>query len=373
MLCKVRCGQLFELALRLFEEAQSELEKLSAAYLAEHRRLQRPAGATEFFGQEAERSKQAWDDATKALVDFQQAHQLVSLPDQEITLNSEIREAQDDLFTADSSLHELDAQLAEASTRMKDMPSREITEEKASPNQQSVQQLNSMVVELENKRTDLAMNYKPTDRSIRDLDQQIATAKAALQKAETVPAHEQTTNVDPAWQQVHTNYVQNQITRRATAEQRAKLSSRLQSLQQDLATLQGVTVQFNNLQSHADEMKANYELYAEKRDQAQSEDAMDAHKLLNVAVAEEPTFSSVQDSPKVALNIILGTFTALFLGLSAVYFAELGRHTIATPRELDALSRYPVLATLPLLPASNSLVGQKDLALTDGIFRDSGY
>src|SRR5579863_11421 len=115
------------------EEAQSELEKLSAAYLAEHRRLQRPAGATEFFGQEAERSKQAWDDATKALVDFQQAHQLVSLPDQEITLNSEIREAQDDLFTADSSLHELDAQLAEASTRMKDMPSREITEEKASP------------------------------------------------------------------------------------------------------------------------------------------------------------------------------------------------------------------------------------------------
>src|SRR5262249_11156006 len=45
------------------ERAHSELERLSTAYLAEHRRLQRPVGASDFFKAEAERIRKEWDDA----------------------------------------------------------------------------------------------------------------------------------------------------------------------------------------------------------------------------------------------------------------------------------------------------------------------
>jgi hypothetical protein len=127
------------------------------------------------------------------------------------------------------------------------------------------------------------------------------------------------------------------------------VAAQLGELRGELAALQGLTVQFNNLDARANQLKESYQLYAQKRDQAQIEDAMDEQKLMNIAVAQHPTLSYVVTRPKPLLNALLGAVTALFLGLSAVYFAETGRTTIATPRELDAVSRYPLLATVPLL------------------------
>jgi uncharacterized protein involved in exopolysaccharide biosynthesis len=329
------------------EAAKDVLERLSASYLAELRRLQRPTGASEFFASEAERSRQAWDDATKELVDFQEQHQVVSLPDQETTLNTQITEDGEDLFATDSALRELDAQLAASSRKLDSMPSRQVSQQTVLPNQGLTEQLGTLIVQMENKRTDLATNYKPTDRLVQDLDRQIETAKAALNQAQAAPSKEETTDVDPAWQQLHTNYVQNEIARHATAEHEARLASRLSDLKEQLASLETVTAQFNNLQTRAEELKENYQLYAQKRDQGQIEDAMDEHKLLNVAVAQQPTVSYEAERPKPLIYGALGFVTAMFLGLCAVYFAETSRSTIATPRELDVASRYPVLATVP--------------------------
>jgi uncharacterized protein involved in exopolysaccharide biosynthesis len=335
------------------DKAREYLYGLAAAYLAKHRELQRPAGASEFFASEAERARKAWDDGTERLIAFQQEHQLLSLSDREIAIDEQISEDQGDLFTNDSTLKELDVQIAEGSHRMREMPSREVTQQRSSPNQSSVEQLQTLVVNLENKRTALLTNYKENDRYVRELDQQLATVKAALDEAKTSPTREETSDVDPAWQQVHTNYVQNQITRQALTARQAVLQVRVNNLKQELAGLQALSVQFNNLQSQADELKDNYQLYAQKRDQTQIEDAMDEHKLLNVAIAQEPTVSYTPMRPKPITNAVLGTVTAFFLGICVVYFAEVGRNTVATPRELEAVSQYPVLATVPRVEALN--------------------
>jgi uncharacterized protein involved in exopolysaccharide biosynthesis len=175
---------------------------------------------------------------------------------------------------------------------------------------------------LENNRTARLANYSPSDRIVRELDQEIATAKAALNDAKLVPSREETTDVDTAWQQVHMSYVQNQIARKSLSERRAAVQARLNERTQQLARLQDLTVQFNNLQATADELKGNYQLYSEKRDQAQIEDAMDEQELLNVAIAQQPTLSHLPVRPRPFVNAVLGFVTALFLGLCAVYFVE---------------------------------------------------
>jgi uncharacterized protein involved in exopolysaccharide biosynthesis len=279
---------------------------------------------------------------------------LLSLPDREAEINDQISHDEEDLLTTDTALRELDAKLSESDRKLRDLPPRQTTEDKVVPNLQSVEELNTLLVKLKNNRTLLLTKYPPTDRLVQEVDEQIATTSAALQDATRIASHEKSTNVDPAWQQVHTNYVQAEIARRATAEHRAKVSSQMADLRQQLVGLQAYTVQFNNLQAKADELKANYQLYVEKRDQAQMEDAMDEQNLTNVAVAEQPTVSYVPERPRVLANMLLGTVTALFLGFCAVYFADTSRGTIATPRELDQVSRYPVLATLPRTAALDS-------------------
>lgn len=351
------------------EAAQQDLERLSAAYLAKHRRLQRPEGTSSFFTAEAERSRKAWDDAAQKLVDFQRENQLLSLPGRSSTLNEQITKNEADILKLDAILHEMDGQLAEGTKQLAGVPMRQTTQEKAMPNQESIQQMNKLLVDLQNKRTGLLTNYKANDRFVTELDEQIATTKAALQDATSSTSHERTTDVDPAWQQVHTNYVQTKIARHATELHRASLVSQVNTLKQQLTGSESKTVEYNNLESRANELKANYELYAQKRDQAQMEDAMDEHKLLNIAVAQQATISYAPVKPKRLLTLALGSLTALFAGFCLVYFAEAGRSTVATPRELDSLSRYPVLATVPYLPfleaASTEAIRAVDRSLAE--------
>ena len=179
-------------------------------------------------------------------------------------------------------------------------------------------------------------------------------------------SHEKSTDVDPAWQQVRTSHAQTQILKRGAIEHRTKIQAQNEKLHRDLNALQGYTIEFDNLQEKANELRANYQLYAEKRDQAHMEDAMDERNLANVAVVQKPTMSFIQERPKVLLNLILGCITAVFLGISAAYFADLGRGTVATPRELEQVSRYPVLATVPLFPTLKLAAQGTDLRISDG-------
>jgi uncharacterized protein involved in exopolysaccharide biosynthesis len=327
--------------------AKSELEGLSAAYLAVHRRLQRPNGASGFFALEAERIRKDWDAASQKLVHFQREHQVLSLSNREAELQTQITEHERDLLATDAMLLETGAKLSASSRRLRELPMRQTTEEKVLPNPESLGHLNTLLVELENKRSGLLTNYKSDDRSVRELDQQIATTSAALGDATRMTSHEETTDVDPAWQQLHKDYEQTEISRQQVTTHRASAASELNQLRQELANLQGLTVQFNNLETQASRLKGNYELYAQKRDQAQIEDAMDEQKLMNVAVAEEPTLSYEVMRPRGLTNVLLGGVTSIFLGFCALYFTEIFRNTIATPRELDGFSQHPVLATVP--------------------------
>jgi capsular polysaccharide biosynthesis protein len=92
----------------------------------------------------------------------------------------------------------------------------------------------------------------------------------------------------------------------------------------------------------------NYQLYAQKRDEAQMADAMNEDRLLNIAVAQYPTFSMTPFRPKPLVNVVLGALTGMFLASFLAFFAEMGRSTIATPYEADRLLQYPLLATIPL-------------------------
>jgi len=331
------------------QQARNSLQRLCQTYLAQHRRMQRPGGASAFFASEAERYQKAWDQASRDLVDFQQRHQLYSLAQRETDLEEKLTKGESDLLASDAGLKELDARLEESTRRQRTMATRQTTQDRTGPNLQSVQQLTTLIVELENKRTILLTNYKPEDRFVRELDRQIASTRAALNEAAVSKPLEVTTDVDPAWQQVRTEFAQGKISRRAQAGRRRAIAGQLVRLKRDLGKMQDLDVQYNNLEEQVKERRENHELYAQKRDQSQIADAMDDRGLMNVVVAQQPTLSYLPAGPKRLTNGVLGMVTALFLGLCAVYLAEAGRNTIATPHELESASRYPVLATLPIM------------------------
>jgi uncharacterized protein involved in exopolysaccharide biosynthesis len=255
---------------------------------------------------------------------------------------------QTQIRTLDTNISEMSARIQESSGTLSGVAERQLTLEKKVPSLQTVEQLTDLVVTMENQRVSLLNEYKPDDRLVKEIDQQIRQTRAELDAATGRTAQEQSTDVNPIWQQVRLRNLQDKISLQALIQQKTAVAAQLAQSDARLKQVQAMTVQFNLLKSKADGLKESYQLYAQKQEQAQIEDAMDARQLLNVTVAERPTLSYVQTQPRPVRTLALGFVTSLFLSFSLVYIAELARSTVVSPSEIVSVSKYPVLGSVAL-------------------------
>jgi uncharacterized protein involved in exopolysaccharide biosynthesis len=334
------------------KEAEATLERFSSAYLAERRRLSRPAGTADFYAYEAKMYEDAWHRANADLVAFQQGHDLVSVQDSQQALGKEIADYEDRVHENEANLAAMEERLSHAKEAETAVSERQQTQIHTILNQASTEQMRTLLVQLQNRRTELLTRYNATDPLVVEINREIAETTASLSEARIQKGTEDTTDINPAWQQLENTVVQSQVEQRALLGRQQSLQHSIAGLRDHLSQLQSLDVTFNTLQEEADQARSNFELFSQKRDQAQIEDAMDERQLINIAVVQMPTLPFRPITPKTLQNLALGCFTALFLALGAVYFAESTRATFATARELERSSSYPVLATAYLLPSS---------------------
>lgn len=330
------------------EEATQTLEQLSNAYLSHRRLLSRPNGTSTFFNDQAARYRAIWQKANNDMTEFQKEHQVISVPDKEQMLSKTIAGEEEDLRGNQAELSEMEGRLHASASAQNEVPQRHQTTSRVVSGQAATEQLRALLVQLENKRAELLTRFQPTDRLVTEVDKQIGNTSTSLNAMLSQRGIEDSTDVNPAWQQVQSSLVENRIERNALKAKSTALNQNIADLRAQLKELESLEVPFNALQESVDQARSNFELYSEKRDQAQIEDAMDEHKIINVGIAESPTSTFHPSSPRPVFNAAVGLMSALFLAAGAIYLAEMTRDTFATPHELSSFSRFPVLATVPL-------------------------
>ncbi|MGA2728580.1 MAG: hypothetical protein ABSE96_12270 [Terracidiphilus sp.] len=330
------------------EEATGTLARLSNAYLSHRKLLSRPNGTFTFFNEEANRYRDIWEKANNQMTDFQKEHQVVSVPQKEEMLSKTIAADEEDLRGNQAEISEMDGRLHASAVAENEVPKRHQTVSRVVSGQTSTEQLRALLVQLQNKRAELLTRFQPTDRLVAEVDKQIGNTAASLNALMAQRGVEDTTDVNPAWQQVQSSQVENRIEKNALSAKSAKLSENIADLRGQLKDLESLEVPFNALEEAVDQARSNFELFSEKRDQAQIEDAMDERKIINVGIAESPTSTYHPSSPRPVFNAAIGLLSAMFLAAGAVYMAEMARNTFATPHELESFSQFPVLATVPV-------------------------
>jgi polysaccharide biosynthesis protein PslE len=333
------------------QEATQVLSALSKAYLARHEQLRRPIGTSTFFEEQARHYEDQWNMAVRRLVEFQQANHLVSVPDVEESIQRSLLADQEAFRNNELKLRESDAGIRQANDLMSSLPQRQQTQQRVVPSEQLLEQLKVSVVGLQNRRTELLNRYKPEDRLVTEVDQQIADTQRAINDQSARQNVENTSDVNPAWQQLKTSLIEEQVQRGALLGARSEIQRNVDDLKSQLSHSQDLELAFDQLRSQAEEAQSNYKAFTDKRDLARVEDAMDESKLLNVVLMENPTFSQSPSRPKPMLDIVLGIPTALLLATAAVYFAEMGRKSIAESWELGVISEHQVLASIAFDPA----------------------
>jgi uncharacterized protein involved in exopolysaccharide biosynthesis len=328
------------------QQSASVLRTLADLYLERHLHVHHIPGTEEFFKSQAVEYERQLKDAELSLAHFEAKNNIVSLPLQKEMGLRRIVDVETDFQSTIVGVLETTQRIEKIKQQLQTLDTRIPTQRKLLPYQYSIERMNTMLVELRHKRTQLLSRFQPDDRLVKEVNQQIADTEVALDKVGLEQSVEQTSDVNPLRQSLELELARAQTELTAKQSREGSLSKQLQGHRAKLFDLESTTVRHGELEQLVKELKENYQLLAKKRDESLVTAALDKQKISNVSIAETPSISSLPSGPNRKLNLLLGLFLAAFLGVGSGLGAEFLRDTVHTSRHVEVVNKYPILATV---------------------------
>ena len=326
-------------------EAEKQLGALLDAYFEARAGHGRAVGAAEFFEKQAQDVDTELTRDRQALTDFEVAHDLANLDDQKKLQVQRIAAIEDRLSEADATLAREQSMTAAQRRQLSVTPSRSTTVQRTLTNQYSQEHLETLLVDLQNRRTELSKRYPASDRQIVEVNDKIATTQKAIAEVKNHPADETATDVNPVWQQLQTSVATSSGEVSGISAQRAELQRQRAEANARLHELQQATGTYDALQRKLAQTQADYTLYAQKRDEARISQALDREKMFDVALIERPTASQEPVKPKPLLYLSIGFVLALLVGVALALYTDTSAEQVYTPAQLDAFTGTRTIAT----------------------------
>ena len=356
------------------ELAQHVLGELERFYLEKHVQLSRPAGTFQFFNGEATNYGKQLSQAEKQLADFRTQNQFVALDKEKGALDDNLHGLETTSLNEEAQLRSLTSQVAELTVRLKRSQERITTNITSTPNQQGAQQLVGAITELRNRKITLLERFKPNDRLVQEIDEQIRNTEDSLSDLRSHDATATSTDNNPTVLNLRQQLESLDIQRAGVAESLRIHHLQQASYQERLDHLQQITPENDALERQVTEMRGMDQSISDKRDAAKMEDLLDAGQFGNVAVAQQPTLSRQHVKPRLSVNLLLGAVTGIFLCTALLLVLESTRTTVLSPADLEQLSDAPLLATVPEHAGLSSVLQPGDRAAPTGsILRPAGH
>jgi len=322
------------------------LQSLASVYLEKHTEVHRPGGQLHFFDQQTGESRRQLEEAEGKLVDFTESHGLVMAAQQRDLVLQRLEEAeasyrqtQVEMSETAQRVRELDAQLAK-------LPERSISQVRTADNPELLRALKASLLDLELKRTQLLTKFEPNHRLVREVEQQISQAKAAITTENSNPVRDETTDRDTNYEWAKAELQKAQVEMKGLEGRQVTTIAHLTTYRTLARQLGEEAIVQDDLTSSEKAAQENYLLYVKKREEARMGDALDEGGIVNVAIAERPVVPALPVWPAGAV-VLVGFVTALASGAGAAFTADYLDPGLRTPEEVLACLEIPVLASLP--------------------------
>lgn len=300
------------------------LNTLASSYLEEHLKVHGSSKPYEVFKQARETSANRLQKARLELTKFQQEHPS-TIGDQEDSLLREKFETEEQLREATKLLVEDRAreQYAKNLTSGNSVEKNIVTQTRSVPNLYSVQQLNTMLVDLQNRRTELLNKYNADDRLVVQVQTQINTTQTALAAAKSENGREQLTDRNPVYATAQLEGAKARIDAAGLIERQRFLVQQAKDDEARLLDLKFAQTRLTELQQAVAEAQETDTLYQKKQSDSQMTESLDEGRIADVAVVEKPVVSYLPSSPEVGLCIAAGFIVGIIAAIASVLAAEL--------------------------------------------------
>jgi uncharacterized protein involved in exopolysaccharide biosynthesis len=328
------------------ELAKRVMDTLVQVYMAKHTAVHHPAGQYLFFAQQAASYRKKMEAAEAQLARFPETGGSVAPAlDRELTMQK-LADFRFSLEETRAAAAATEQQIRLLRKQEHAIPARITTQVRKSDNPQLLEQLKSSLLTLELRRSDLLTKYQPDYRPVQDLDAQIAEAKAAIQTELSSPLGDVTTDVDPTHQIVRSDLAKAETDLAGYKARETATQAIIHNYSARARELDASSIKEASLERNFRAEEENYLLYRKKSEEARISDALDAHRMVNVTVAEAPLVPALPShSPLFFGALALVALSSASLGL--IGLLEHMDRTFHAPHELEACLGIPVLVAIP--------------------------
>jgi uncharacterized protein involved in exopolysaccharide biosynthesis len=319
---------------------------LTSLYLKKHLAVNRMPKVFDFFQQQTEDYRKQLLKAEAALVDFAGKQDAVAASNQVQIAVQQGAQFEADLHTAQKSLESTQQRLRELEHLHSVLPPREETQQRKFDNGTLMASMKQTLATLELDRVNMAAKYDPNYRLVKELDEKIAETKAMIEREQKVPLTEDTTDQNQVYEWTESQIAQANADIATTQAQIAADQGIVKAYHDKALSYDQKGITQDDLTREVKATEANYLLYLSKREQSRIQDMLDERRVLNVSVAEPPTYPILMNySPLllIALALVFGAFIAAGAALIADYMDP----SFRTPDEVREFLEVPVFASIP--------------------------
>jgi uncharacterized protein involved in exopolysaccharide biosynthesis len=328
------------------ERAARILSALSTLYVRRHTNLQRPPGEIQFFEQKTAEYEKRLHQSEAELVRFTRARGVVSAALERDIALQKLGEADAAYRQIDQDRVETERRISSLREQLKSFPSRSVTLKRWADNPAVLEKMKTHLLELQLKRTELLGRFEPSYRLVQEVERQIADTRASIAAEALTPVRDETTDKDPNYEWARMEMEKAQVQWDGLRARQSDASTQVASLRTFAQQMQTDSVDQQDLMRAAKAEEDNYLLYLRKREEARIGDALDEHRILNVAIVEPPVAPALP-THSVLLYFLLAFGLAMAFSVGIGFTTEYFDPTIRTPDEAYGLLEVPVLAWLP--------------------------
>ncbi|MGH9161028.1 MAG: hypothetical protein ACRD2X_13725, partial [Vicinamibacteraceae bacterium] len=249
---------------------------------------------------------------------------------------------------AEATLAETTRHVSALERELQRTPATRTLEQRTSDPAGLLEDVQSRILSLELERTALLQKFTPRYRAVVQIDQQLAQARAALERARRAAVTEETVAHNPTMQWLENEIARARTEREALAARVKALGATVNAYRAKAQDLSAKGASQTTLQRALNVAEEEYLLYQRKQEEARISDALDRTRIANVAIAQAPTVPAQPRPARRLLWLSLGSCAALALSLVFALVKDATSSVIRTPEELEAaLGDVPVLAWIP--------------------------
>lgn len=317
------------------EFAAEVVDAIMEVYIDHVVYLRSPVGTSSIARQEADRLEADLSEAERALREFAQKHDIVSIETQKNNLLERVMRSQEELDNTQRAVLEADRRLEVLLDRINSP----LQDQSVTTTTRANPLLDRLIERLGLLRAE-QLRFVPGSQSAERIAAEIRSLEAQIQDTDAAVAGSQTISASGLVTQLQGSVASQQAEREALAVRGETINQQLLSIRSELDRLDELEVQYGALKREIETKEQAYRYAVQKREETTIASELSGPSLAQVIAVEPANVPALASKPRRTILLALGLIVGLMFGILAAYLREFARVTVSTPKEAEfALGR----------------------------------